>query len=144
MPDFEARPNFEQDVRASFTRQTLMGLFGASLTSITPGTVEIQMPFRIDLTQHHGYLHAAVVTALMDNACGFAAMTVSPAGTEMLTVEYKVNFLAPAMGQMLIARGSVKKKGKTFTICTGDAVMVRDGKEHSVAMMVATMFPVAG
>jgi|SRR6516225_8439556 len=144
MPDFEARPNFEQDVRASFTRQTLMGLFGASLTSITPGTVEIQMPFRIDLTQHHGYLHAAVVTALMDNACGFAAMTVSPAGTEMLTVEYKVNFLAPAMGQMLIARGSVKKKGKTFTICTGEAVMVRDGKEYSVAMMVATMFAVAG
>jgi len=144
MPDFEARPNFEQDVRASFTRQTLMGLFGASLTSITPGAVEIQMPFRIDLTQHHGYLHAAVVTALMDNACGFAAMTVSPAGTEMLTVEYKVNFLAPAMGQMLIARGSVKKKGKTFTICTGEAVMVRDGKEYSVAMMVATMFAVAG
>jgi len=144
MPDFEARPNFEQDVRASFTRQTLMGLFGASLTSITPGTVEIQMPFRIDLTQHHGYLHAAVVTALMDNAGGFAAMTVSPAGTEMLTVEYKVNFLAPAMGQMLIARGSVKKKGKTFTICTGEAVMVRDGKEYSVAMMVATMFAVAG
>jgi len=144
MPDFEARPNFEQDVRASFTRQTLMGLFGASLKSITPGSVEIQMPFRVDLTQHHGYLHAAVVTALMDNACGFAAMTVSPAGTEMLTVEYKVNFLAPAMGQMLIARGSVKKKGKTFTICTGEAVMVRDGKEYSVAMMVATMFAVAG
>ena len=144
MPDFEARPNFEQDVRASFTRQTLMGLFGASLKSITPGSVEIQMPFRVDLTQHHGYLHAAVVTALMDNAGGFAAMTVSPAGTEMLTVEYKVNFLAPAMGQMLIARGSVKKKGKTFTICTGEAVMVRDGKEYSVAMMVATMFAVAG
>jgi uncharacterized protein (TIGR00369 family) len=121
-----------------------MGLFGASLTRIAPGAVEIEMPFRADLTQHHGYLHAAVVTALMENACGFAAMTVSPAGTEMLTVEYKVNFLAPAMGQTLIARGTVKKKGKTFTICTGEALMVREGKEQSVAMMVATMFAVAG
>ncbi len=78
----------------------------------------------------------------MDNACGFAAMTVSPVGTEILTVEYKVNFLAPAMGEALIARGTVKKKGRTFTICTGEAVMVRDGKEHSVAMMIATMFAV--
>jgi len=118
-------------VRASFARQTLMTLFGASLTRIVPGTVEIEMPFRADLTQHHGYLHAAVVTALMDNACGFAAMTVSPAGTEILTVEYKVTFLAPAMGQTLIARGSVKKKGKTFTIGTGEAVMVR-GWEGSI------------
>jgi uncharacterized protein (TIGR00369 family) len=138
----ETHPEFEGDVRASFARQKLMGLFGASLTRIAPGMIEIQMPFRADLTQHHGYLHAAVVTALIDNACGFAAMTVAPPGMEILTVEYKVNFLAPAMGEILIARGTVKKKGKTFTICTGEAMMVRDGKESNVAMMVATMFAV--
>jgi len=97
------------------------------------------MPFREDLTQHHGYLHAAVVTALVDNACGFAAMSVAAPGVEMLTVEYKVNFLAPAIGEILIARGVVKKRGKTFTICTSEAFMVRDGKEQSVAMMTSTI-----
>ena len=108
----EARPDFERDVRASFARQTLMGVFGASITQLAPGAVEIQMSFRTDLTQHHGYLHAAVVTALMDNACGYAAMTVSPAGKEILTVEYKVNFLAPAMGETLIARVASKSGGR--------------------------------
>ena len=142
MQAFEARPEFERDVRSSFARQKLMDLCGASLTKIVPGTVEIQMPSRA-LTQHHAYLHAAVVTAFIDNASGFAAMTVSLAGTEILTVEYKVNFLASAIGEILIVRGTVRKKGRTFTICTGDAVMVRDGKEQSAAMMVATMHPVA-
>jgi uncharacterized protein (TIGR00369 family) len=99
------------------------------------------MPFRADLTQHHGYLHAAVVTALVDNACGFAAMTIIPAGMEILTVEYKVNFLAPAQGETLIARGTVKKAGKTFVICTGEAMMICDGKERHVATMLTTMFP---
>lgn len=109
MQAFEARPEFERDVRSSFARQKLMDLCGASLTKIVPGTVEIQMPSRA-LTQHHAYLHVAVVTAFIDNACGFAAMTVSPAGTEILTVEYKVNFLASAIGEILIVRGTVRKR----------------------------------
>ena len=119
-----------------------MLLYGAALSKVAPGIVEIRMPFRDDLTQHHGYLHGAVVTALIDNACGFAAMTISPAGMEMLTVEYKVNFLAPAIGESIIARGAVKKAGRTFTICTGEGFMVRDGEERHVATMLATMFPV--
>lgn len=142
MPDFETHSNFERDVRSSFGRQKLMKLYGATLSRVTPGTVEIQMPFNDELTQHHGYLHAAVVTALVDNACGFAAMTISPAGMEILTVEYKVNFLAPAMGENLIARGAVKKAGKTFIICAGEAMMIQDGKERHVATMLATLFPV--
>jgi uncharacterized protein (TIGR00369 family) len=142
MREFETHPGFEHDVRSSFERQNLMKLYGADITRIVPGAVDIQMPFRADLTQHHGYLHAAVVTALVDNACGFAAMTISPAGAEILTVEYKVNFLAPAMGETLIAHGSVKKAGRTFIVCTGEAVMVHEGQQRHVATMLATMFPV--
>jgi uncharacterized protein (TIGR00369 family) len=140
MQDFEAHPEFERYVRSGFERQNLMRLYGATIVRIVPGAVEIQMPFRADLTQHHGYLHAAVVTALVDNACGFAAMTIIPAGMEILTVEYKVNFLAPAKGETLIARGSVIKPGRTFIICSGEAVMIGDGKERHVATMLATMF----
>lgn len=142
MQAFEVHGEFEREVRESFARQSFMGLLGASLTQVGPGAVEIRMPFRADLTQHHGYLHAAVVTALVDNACGFAAMTVSPAGMEMLTVEYKVNFLAPAIGDTLVARGSVKKRGRTLIICTGEGFMVREGKEQSVAVIVSTVMPV--
>jgi uncharacterized protein (TIGR00369 family) len=141
MQNFETHSEFERDVRASFGRQKLMKLYGATLSRVELGTVEITMPFNEELTQHHGYLHAAVVTALVDNACGFAAMTISPAGMEMLTVEYKVNFLAPARGEILIARGTVKKPGKTFIVCTGEAAMIQDGKERHVATMLATMFP---
>src|SRR5262249_31137815 len=138
----QARPEFERDVRSSFARQKLMDLCGASVTKIVPGTVEIQMPSRA-LTQHHAYLHAAVVTAFIDNACGFAAMTVSPAGTEILTVEYKGHLPGCGNGRIPNGRGTGKKKGRKFTIWPGDAVMVRDGKEQSVAMMIATMHPVA-
>jgi len=143
MQDFQTHSEFERDVRASFGRQKLMKLYGATLARVEPGTVEITMPFNEELTQHHGYLHAAVVTALVDNACGFAAMTISPAGMEILTVEYKVNFLAPAKGERLMVHGQVKKAGRTFIICTGEAVMIHDGKERHVATMLATMFPVA-
>jgi uncharacterized protein (TIGR00369 family) len=143
MANFEVHGDFEREVRESFARQSFMTLLGASLTDLAPGTVEIRMPFREDLTQHHGYLHAAVVTALLDNAAGFAGMTVSPLGMEMLTVEYKVNFLAPAIGEILIARGSVKKKGRTLCICTAEAWVVREGKEQSVAMLVSTVMPLA-
>ena len=143
MQNFETYAEFERDVRSSFGRQKLMKLYGATLARVEPGTAEITMPFNPELTQHHGYLHGAVVTALVDNACGFAAMTISPAGMEMLTVEYKVNFLAPAVGEILIARGTVKKPGKTFIICTGEAVMMHNGKERHVATMLATMFPAA-
>ena len=141
MQEFETHPEFERDVRSSFERQNLMRPYGADTVRIVSGAVEIQMPFRADLTQHHGYRHAAVVTAQIDNACGFAATTISPAVMEFSTVEYKVNFLAPAMGETLMARGNVKKAGRTFMICTGAAVMVGDGKQRHVATMLATMFP---
>ena len=141
MQDFEKNPEFERDVRSSFGRQKLMKLYGATLTHVESGAVEIQMPFNEELTQQHGYLHAAVVTALVDSACGYAALTMCPAGVEILTVEYKVNFLAPAMGQTVIAKGMVKKEGKTLIVTTGEATMIDDGKERHIATMLATMIP---
>ena len=139
---FEARdPQFEARVRASFARQGAMALIGAHLVVVAPGAVDIALPFRGVLTQQHGYLHAAVVTAILDSACGYAALSLLPAGAEVLTIEYKVNFVAPARGRRVIARGRVRKPGRTITVCAGDAVAEPEqgGPERLVAMMLATM-----
>src|SRR5947208_1479826 len=84
---------FDERVRTSFARQTLMTTIGASLSRVSPGEVEIEIPFQDNLSQQHGYLHAGVVTAIVDSACGYAALTLTPAGTEVLTIEYKINFV---------------------------------------------------
>jgi uncharacterized protein (TIGR00369 family) len=132
-------PAYEARVRESFGRQRLMSTIGASLRRVLPGEVEIEAPFREDLSQQHGYLHAGVVTALVDSACGYSALTLSPPGTEVLSVEYKVNFLAPAAGGGLVARGRVVKRGRTITVCSGEAVIVDGDREKPVATMLATM-----
>jgi len=140
MSAFEPQdPDFEIHVRASFARQKLMKGIGASLTRVAPGEVEIELPFRDDLTQHHGYLHAGIVTAIVDTACGFAAMTLMPADASVLTIEYKANFVSPATGKRMIARGRVTKPGRTVTVCAGDVFALTDGKEKLVATMLATM-----
>src|ERR687893_331809 len=100
MPAFAPQDeNFEARVRASFARQRLMETIGAELTTISAGEVEIALPFREDLTQQHGYLHAGVVTSIVDSACGYAAMSLTPADAEVLSVEYKINLLSPARGE---------------------------------------------
>ncbi|HEU5330705.1 MAG TPA: PaaI family thioesterase [Thermomicrobiales bacterium] len=140
MAPFEPRdPDFTARVRASFGRQAAMTTFGAQLVEVAPGAVEIVLPFRAELAQQHGYLHGGVTTAIVDSACGYAALSLLPAGVEVLTVEYKVNFLAPAAGQVFVARGRVTKPGRTLTVCAGD-VIARDanGRERPVATMLAT------
>ena len=134
-------PAFENRVRASFGRQALMRSLGAELGTVAPGSVEIRLPFRVDLTQQHGYLHAAVVTAIADSACGYAALSLMPAGREVLSIEFKVNLLAPAAGDMFLARGVVVRSGRTLTVCTAE---VTTGGEHpvTVALMQATMIAV--
>ena len=97
-----------------------MTTIGASLARVEPGIVAIALPFRVDLTQQHGFLHAAVATAIVDSACGYAALSLMPENTAVLTVEYKVNFLAPASGDSFIATGRVIKHGETITVCAGD------------------------
>lgn len=97
-----------------------MESIGARLRQVAPGEVEIEAPVREDLSQQHGYLHAGVVTALLDSACGYSALTLSPPGTEVLSVEFKVNFLAPASGTTVVARGRVVRAGSSITVCAGD------------------------
>jgi uncharacterized protein (TIGR00369 family) len=143
MPSFEPQdPDFEARVRASFTRQRVMATLGAAMTRVAPGTVEIQLPFRPDLTQQNGFLHAGIVTTILDSACGYAAYSLMPAGVNVLTVEYKVNLLAPAAGALFAARGRVLRPGRTITACAGDVVAIEDGREQLIATMLATMMTV--
>jgi uncharacterized protein (TIGR00369 family) len=135
---------FEDRVRASFALQRVMHTIGATLTSVSPGEVVIELPFREDLTQQHGYLHAAITTAIVDSACGYAAYSLMPAGAAVLTVEYKVNFLAPAAGRRFVARGWVVKPGRTLTVTTGEVVAETEAGQKPIATMLATMMAVSG
>jgi uncharacterized protein (TIGR00369 family) len=130
---------YEQRVRDSFARQRVMTTFGAELISVAPGEVVIAMPYRDDLTQQNGYLHAAIVTAIVDSACGYAAYSLMPADAAVLTVEYKVNFLAPAAGRRFVAYGRVAKPGRTLTVTTGDVIAETDAGTKAVATILATM-----
>ncbi len=134
--------DFESAVRESFDHLTLMRTIGATLERVSPGEVEIALPFRTDLTQHHGFMAAAVLTAVIDVACGYAAMTLMPPGYSVLTIEYKANFLAPAQGGRVVARGRVIRPGRTVTVCAGDVVAVDRGEEKLVATLLATMMRV--
>jgi len=133
---FEPRdPNFESRVRANFVQQRVMSLIGAELMTVEPGVVEIAVPMRNDLTQQDGFMHAGIVTTVLDSACGYAAYTLMPAASAVLSVEFKVNLLSPATGERIIARAEVKRAGKLLTVCTADAMA--DGK--ICATMLATM-----
>jgi uncharacterized protein (TIGR00369 family) len=143
MTNFETQdPNFEAKVRASFAQQGLMTNIGARMVKIVPGEVEIEVAWRADITQQQGFVHGAVIAAIVDTACGYASFTLMPPGVEVLTVEFKINFIAPAVGDKMIARGRVTKAGKTLTVCAGDAYAVKDGKEKLVAALQATMMTV--
>jgi uncharacterized protein (TIGR00369 family) len=131
--------SIEKRVKDSFARQTAMATIGASITRVEQGEVTIELPFRSDLTQQHGFLHAGVVTMIVDTACGYAALTRMPASAAVLTAEYKINFLSPAEGEKLIARGRVLKPGRAVTVCYGEVHAKKDGKEKLVATMLATM-----
>jgi uncharacterized protein (TIGR00369 family) len=133
---------FDERVRTSFARQTLMTTIGATLTRVSPGEVEIEIPFQDNLSQQHGYLHAGVVTAIIDSACGYAALTLTPEGAEVLTIEYKINFVSPAKGERMRACGRVTKPGRNVTVCAGDVFALDEGKEKLVATMLATMMTI--
>lgn len=143
MPEFEPQTlNFEERVRESFARQKLMETIGAHITKVLPGEVWIELPFREDLTQQHGYLHAGVVTSIVDSACGYAAMSLLPEDADVLSVEYKINMLSPAKGERMVARARVLRSGRNLTVCSGDVFALNDGKEKLVATMLATMMAV--
>lgn len=137
-------PNFEARVRESYARQRVMATLGAELARVAPGEVDVEMPYREDLTQQHGFLHAGIVTTVLDSACGYAAFTLMPADAAVLSIEFKTNLLAPAKGERLIARAKVVRAGRTVTVCSADAIMLDAGREVHVATMVATMMTVLG
>jgi uncharacterized protein (TIGR00369 family) len=132
-------PAYESRVRASFARQSMMTVLGASLERVAPGEVDIRLPFRADLTQQHGFLHAGVTTTIADSACGYAALSLMPPGAAVLTVEFKVNLMAPAAGQVFVARGRVLKAGRSLTTCAGDVFAVDGGEEKHVLAMLGTV-----
>lgn len=136
-------PNYAERVRASFGRQRAMALLGAQLRMVDPGQTEIVLPFREELSQQHGFIHAGIVTAIADSACGYAALSLMPSGVGVLTIEFKVNLLNPASGVRLVARGRVVKPGRTIMVCAADVIAEReDGSTRSVALMQATMMVV--
>jgi uncharacterized protein (TIGR00369 family) len=132
-------PDVAQRVAASFQQQTIMSTIGASLLSVAPGAVEIGLPFRADLCQQDGFLHAGIVTTIVDSACGYAAYTYMPNAARVLSVEFKVNFLTPAVGDRLVARGKVVRAGRTITVCAGEVVAYTGEAKRIVALMQATM-----
>jgi uncharacterized protein (TIGR00369 family) len=130
---------FEKKVRDSFARQAFMLTLGAEMISVGRGSIEIRFPFSSKLTQQNGFVHAGAVTSIMDSACGYAALSVAPADADVLSVEFKVNLLAPGVGESFIARASVKRAGKRLAVCTADAFAVRAGEEKLIATMLATI-----
>ena len=132
-------PHYAARVRSSFEKQGVMKTIGAALAKVAPGEVVIEFSYDASLTQQHGYVHAGVVTAVVDSACGYVAYTLMPADSEVLTVEYKVNFMSPAKGERFKGIGRVLRPGRTITVCSGDVVAVENGKEKVVATMLATM-----
>jgi uncharacterized protein (TIGR00369 family) len=137
-------PAIEQRVRESFDRQQVMSTLGARLIRVAPGEVDIELPYRADLTQQHGYLHAGVLATILDSACGYAAYTKMPADAGVLSVEFRIHMLAPAEGEKLIARGRVIRAGRTISTCQADGYMVKGGEEKHVAMMTGTMMSIVG
>jgi uncharacterized protein (TIGR00369 family) len=132
-------PAFEARIRASFARQKAMAFIGASLTTVAPGRVEINLPFRDELTQQKGYIHGGVVGMIADSAAGYAAYSLMPASASLVTVEYKINLLAPALGT-LVARGEVVKPGRTLTVARAE-VYSEDGRH--VGSMQQTLMMLA-
>jgi uncharacterized protein (TIGR00369 family) len=126
-------------VRASFARQGAMATLGADLAGVAAGHVAIALPIGPRLSQQNGFLHAGVVVAALDSACGYAALTLMPAEAEVLSVEFKVNLLAPAGGDRLVAEGEVVRAGSTLTVCRGDAYAEQEAERVHVATMLATM-----
>jgi uncharacterized protein (TIGR00369 family) len=141
VPRSSPDPNFEQRVRDSFARQRFMATLGARIVSVVPGEVLIELPWREELAQQHGVLHAGAVASIADSACGYAALSLMPAGSGVMSVEFKVNLLAPGRGERFLASGRVRR---TLTVCEGTVKVIRGAEEREVAIMTATMIRLEG
>ena len=135
-----SNPRFAEDIKQSFALQSVMRVIGAELSLLEPGIVEITLPYRADLAQQNGYVHAGIVTTIADSAAGYAAYSLMPAGAEVLSVEFKVNLLRPAQGRSFLARAEVIKPGRTLTVARADVFGVAESGDRAlVATMLATI-----
>jgi uncharacterized protein (TIGR00369 family) len=140
----QATPEVVTRIQESFDRQGLMRLLGAELTQVAPGRVQITLPRRPEVSQQHGYVHAGATSAIADSAGGYAALTLMPETAEVLTVEYKLNLLAPAGGDRLEAIGTVLKSGRTLSVCQLEVFAVQGEGRKLVAAGQQTLISVAG
>ena len=137
-------PDWETTVRQSFARQKVMKLIGAELTALAPGHCEIRLPYRDDLTQQNGYFHAGITSTIVDSAGGYAGYTLMPKGSDVLSVEFKLNLLAPADGEFLVAEGQVLKSGRNLVITRGEVYAIKNGKATHCATMQQTLMTMHG
>lgn len=135
---------YEARTHDSFARQGIMRTLGAELARVEPGLAEIVLPFRPGLSQQHGFFHAGVTSTIGDSAGGYAAFTLFPAEATVLTVEYKINLLAPADGQRLRALGRVVKPGRTLSVCDVEVFVEKDGRERLCARLLQTLMRLDG
>jgi len=135
-----SNPNFVRDIQESFARQGLNATLGASLTLVEPGQVHIEIDFSPHLTQQNGYLHAGLITSIADNACGYAALSLLPARSDVLAVEFKINLLAPARAPRFEARARVIRPGRTLSVVQADVYGIDQGLAEMVATMLQTVY----
>jgi uncharacterized protein (TIGR00369 family) len=136
--------DFERRARASFAEQAVMETIGATLTTVEKGHVEIELPFDAKLGQQHGFVHGGIIATALDSACGYAALTTMPDDAGILTIEFKVNLLAPAKGELFRFEGRVVKSGRTITVAEGAAMAIGNGQEKKIATMTATLMAIHG
>ena len=137
-------PSYEKRVRASFVRQPFMELLGAQLLTVRPGLCEITLPYKQELSQQHGFFHAGTIGTIADNAAGYAAYSLMDADASILTVEFKINLLAPGNGTLLTARGQVIKAGRQLSVCRSDVFVRRGGEEQQCAIALVTLIQLIG
>ena len=136
------RPRFEERVRTSFAKQGLMSTLGATLVTVTSGCVEVALEPTPAISQQHGFVHGGAISAIADSAAGYAALSLMPLDRGVLTTEFKINFLAPASGHRIRARGTVVKAGRTLTLVKAEVFADTAGRERLIAFLTATMMAV--
>lgn len=137
-------PGYAERIRASFARQGVMAFIGAELSAITPGRCEIRLPYKPELSQQHGFFHGGVIGMIADSAGGYAAYSLMPADSSVLTVEYKMNLLAPGDGDTLVARGEVLRSGRSLVVSRAEVYALKNGRETHCASMQQTLMTMHG
>ena len=133
---------YKEKVIESFSRQEVMKTVNASIITIGPGVIELEFPYQSSLTQQHGFIHAGIVSTVLDSACGYAAFSLMPENAAVLTIEFKLNLLSPAKGERFRAVGRVKKPGKNITVTEGELFSYSEGEQKLIAVMVGTIMSV--